>query len=151
MIQFPVDLDGHFRCSRSGCDNQVPVHVAYLTRRLCFECFLLGDWEQIHAVEVLHRAQRIPTTTHVKSKQKKKKHTAAVQARRHRSQKAKDAALTRLRMLYPDMYDLLYAEERHKRGLLPLPNRDPDKHTRTIETYLRANGYAPAQTAGEPD
>jgi len=151
-MQFPVDVDGHHRCRNPECGALVPEHVSFTTKGLCFQCFVDGPLDRVKQIEVLHRAQRIPIKVKPsKVKNKKKKRTPEQIVRSHAVTRAKYRAMTRLKSVYPDMYDVLYAEERHRRGLDPVPRRSPEGACYTaVVTYDPAEHYAPDRTVGAP-
>jgi hypothetical protein len=108
----------------------VPIGQAELQGGRCFPCFQAGI-EPLKVVEVLNRGQKAclpakPLKDRTGSKGSKRRH--------HAAERAKSAALKRLRALYPAMYEMLYDEERVKRGLEPLPRRD-GSHVLAAETY----------------
>lgn len=105
--------------------------TAMMQSGLCGECFAVKK-APLDLVEVLHRGQRamLPLrskTAKTGSKGSKRKSKQA--------ESAKKAALRRLRSLYPDMYDMLYDEERALRGLTPITRVGHVSHDETVATY----------------
>lgn len=130
-----TDIEGYKLC-RCGCGAQVLEHVFHLTGGLSFECFQAAKMVRLHEIEILNRGKRTPvpiplTSRDVKErtrKHKNKKHE-------HRVERAKRKAFNRLKMIYPDVFDILYAEERAKIGMAPIPRTgDPGAWVRAVET-----------------
>lgn len=129
LMQATEPVLGHVHCS-CGCGELVPEHVAYLTGGKSFEHWLAGRTGRLREIEVIERARRMPVKVRPDKKPDKKRH----RGQHHKVDHAKRKAMNRLRMLYPEAYELLYMEERAKVGLMPLPNTDPRHLERLVET-----------------
>lgn len=130
-----TEIEGYKLC-RCGCGVQVLEHVFHLTGGLSFECFLAEKMVRLHEIEILNRGKRTPlplpfTPREVKEKtrvHKNPKHN-------HKVDRAKRRASRRLKMIYPEMFDILYAEERVKIGLPPVPRPgEPGAWVKAVET-----------------
>jgi len=148
--EISLGLEGHLRCRQLGCETQVPVFVGHMTTGLCFDCFVNGPMARLKEIEVLHRSTRVaiklPESKNKRKNRKKTNNGSLTHS--HKVTRAKDAARKRLVMLYPEVYDLLYAEERHKAGLMPVPRRDPNCYIEAIKTYGGGAEYDPLRTVG---
>jgi hypothetical protein len=116
------------------CGIAVIEETAWKSGGLCPKCFRAEMELRTQPIEVTHRKARITTTLgHSPSerarrarknrrKHERRIHDPELRARRRKVARAKERALRRLRMLYPEAYDLLLAEERARDGLDPWPN-----------------------------
>lgn len=112
---------------------------------LCAECFALKR-EPLDVIEVLHRGRRavLPARSN-KPKSGSKGSKRKSKAVEH----AKMAALRRLRSLYPEMYDMLYDDERARRGLSPITRIGHAPHDDALQTYAFDPVYDALVKAGE--
>lgn len=109
------------------------VGVAYQTRRRCQECFASAS--PFAVVEVLNRGKSVTLRTNGKKEKSPKRlgrdKRDAVQRQRYLAKSnARFAALDRLRGIFPEVFAILYDEERAKRGLPPIARystADPEK------------------------
>lgn len=129
------EIEGYRTCP---CGALVLEATAEMQSGLCGECFKVKR-APLEVVEIMHRGQRamLPARRHkpkAGSKGSKRK-SKTVEA-------AKKAALKRLRMLYPAMYDMLYDEERALRGLAPITRVDHPPHDDALQTYPFESVYA---------
>lgn len=138
-----VDIEGYRECV--VCRGPVLDHVAYMTGGVCFDpCFIDGKMARFREIEVIHRAtiltaRRPPANTKAKNNARAKLDTE------RRADLARLRACRRMRYLFPDVFDLLYAEERHRAGLIPRPTRAKDRLARAVATYTAFATYdAPA-------
>ena len=146
-IHIAVPIDGYRFC---GCGTQVPEHTWAATGRRCMTCFTDGTMVELHEIEIRHRGHRtqakLPT-----SKWAPRPNSRARGPQHKKALRASAKALKRLKMLFPEAYDVLYAEERHKQGLPPVAHPDPGHLERAVATYLRARAYALDDTEGAED
>lgn len=86
-------------------------------------CFSNTRFKTVRQVEVLNRGRKMNVRTRDdRPKKKKYKPQSAASKERHSaSELARRRAMRRLRALYPEMYAVLYAQERAKAGLTPVP------------------------------
>ena len=132
-IDSPHTVDGYQRCR---CGIQVPEPIFYATGAMCMGCFAAGEMRGIHEIEVLHMQQRVPVKIKDSSwKPRPKRMTPTRKATKKRNERAQLKALRRLRMLFPELYDVLYAEERHKIGMAPVAQRDAGHYAKAVATY----------------
>ena len=120
-------------------------YVAEQTRGLCLGCFDEG-MDDLRTAEVMVRGARvvIPTTGKKKRKRKKKTSPDAEHARR--------AAWRRLALLHPAMFEMLYDEERVRRGLPPVVRRTRRDWTQVAsETLGFEEVYDALQPLGDLD
>lgn len=132
VVPGPMRVAGFDSCIR--CRVVVLEETHARTGGLCIPCLRAEAESRSGPIEIIHRGVRIPTTLDVspaerqrrirktRRKEAKRRRDPAVRARRRELAKAKQRALKRLRMLHPDSYEVLLAEERMKLGLSPSPS-----------------------------
>ena len=110
-----IDLAGYRSCRNEWCSELVLKEITERTGGLCTDCFRTHLGEQLTEVEVRARGQRVRAqmTGPRRSDSKGNRWTAK------QTEKARTRALKRLRTVFPDMYDVFYAEERARVGLDP--------------------------------
>lgn len=116
-----IEIEGYKLCM-CNCGRQVLEHVFHLTGGLSFDCFIAQKMVRIHEIEVMNRGKRTPvpiprTPREIKDKARKVRN----REREHQVTRAQQRAMARLKMIYPALFDILYAEERAKIGLPPVP------------------------------
>jgi hypothetical protein len=122
------EVVGYRICAANGCDRLVLEHVAARSGGFCVECCSAGVAEASKTVLVALEGGRYPVlgTKPAQSSRNRRKHLKRkadprrIEARKAQD-KAKRAAMRRLRAFCPELYDLLLADERTKRGLDPFP------------------------------
>jgi len=128
------------------CRAQVLEHVAYQTRGVCFDCFLANDMEQFREVEISLRATRhkvklppanTPPSKRKSGKTREKKTYERVTA----ADLARLRACRRMAGLFPEVFAIVYAEERWKAGLAPKPSRVKDLLADAVETFVAFSSY----------
>lgn len=86
----------------------------------CWDCYSKSDLRKRRIIEVSNRGAsatlKLPPRKRTGSRGSKGNHTTRT-IRKH----AERAALLRLKRMFPDAYDLLYTEERLRRGLPVVP------------------------------
>lgn len=115
------------------CGGEIDHLHTHATGPLCASCVVAEVAARARPIEVVHRGVRFQTmlrgkhpvsTERAKRKNARKQwrrtHDPELSVRHRKVQAARQRALRRLRALYPDVYDLLYAEERAAAGLEPL-------------------------------
>lgn len=113
-----IDLEGYRSCRNQWCGSIVLVEVAERTTGLCTACWRTHLGEQAAAVEVVNRGQRTAVVT--KRQRRGGPRTGKGDRDTHRkADKAKVRAMRRLKGVFPDLYDVFYAEERARVGLDP--------------------------------
>jgi hypothetical protein len=126
-----IDLAGYRACRNQWCGELVLVEIARRTGELCTACFQSHLGDQLTQVEVVSRAQRMTMTT---TKRARSEHARAKgdKSTKRLTEHARLRALKRLRAVFPDLYDVFYAEERARVGLEPwtidmtvAPSTDP--------------------------
>jgi len=137
-----VEIAGYKACAT--CQEQVLDFVAWQTGGICFECFVKGDLSRLRQIEVVQRATRHTVTlpganqpaTH-KKKAKRRSNSKNVV----RADLARIRALRRLATFFPDVFAVLYAEERWRDGLQPKPLRQKDVLKNAVLTYEQFAAY----------
>jgi len=132
------------------CDQLTPKAVAERTGNLCEECIERGLAPKPLVLV------RVGSTTRQAPPQRQHKSSKGSRATRARVRAASEAAMKRLRDAFPDLYRLLYAEERARRGLPAVPLLSPRFDADAHERALRAAGerfdvdaiYAALEEAG---
>jgi hypothetical protein len=111
-----IDLEGYRSCRNEWCTSLVLVEIAERTRGLCTSCFRTHLGAQVAEVEVISRGDRMT----VRSRKSRKSQTdKGDRTTERRSRSAQRRAYRRLRAVFPDLYDVFYAEERARLGLNP--------------------------------
>jgi hypothetical protein len=113
-----IDLEGYRSCRNQWCESIVLVEVAERTAGLCTPCYRTHLGAQVAAVEVVNRGERLNVV--VSRRKRGGPRVGKGDRDTHRkADKAKIRAMRRLKGLFPDLYDVLYAEERARVGLDP--------------------------------
>lgn len=112
------ELIGYHPCRQ--CFEYVPELTWHQLGWLCFECYEASPERDARLLEVAERGRthtlRIPRPRKKGSRGSKGARTTR-QVRKH----AERAALIRLKAMFPEAYQLLYTEERIRRGLPVVP------------------------------
>ena len=155
MTEEQIQVHGYSTCA---CGALVPQYEFNSRGRRCADCFD-NDSRVVREVELINRTRRVSVQAGYRKRWNDKnpnrprgerwgskanspeREKAAREARQ-----ARFRAQTRLATLYPEMYQVLYAQERAAVGL-PFKPIDLDLAT-TMETYLREHGYSAASTGG---
>ncbi len=151
---FPgMEVDDYKACANPTCRKPTLVTIIHQCGGFCFDCWLQRPAvTRFHALEVATRGGKITTDM-------RKKRSAAAQAGRARErdrQRTLDAnsaqlrAARRMKHLFPEVFAVLLAEERHARGLPVGPAVEPDALTKAVATYNRFRTYD-AESREEPE
>lgn len=117
-----------------------------MTGGLCSACFAEGKTRKIRVAEVMHAGRRI----NLPAPRPRKRYGRGNNGNHGARKAAKLSALRRLGNLYPEMFAMLYAEERLKRGLAPVPRRVSEPvEARGAETDDWEAVYAALSEVGE--
>lgn len=115
-----TNIVGHTLCVRCQ-DALVLTVIANRTGQICEQC-LTERGSPFKQIEVEANGTRFPVPIGPpKERRPKRPETEASKAREKVVDKCKDRALRRLRTIFPDLYDILLAEERANAGLPPWP------------------------------
>lgn len=129
----------------------VPEATAYRTGFLCLEHFEASDVgvREVRLVEVMNRGSRVAIPLGSKKRKKRpKRNTANQRAAEH----AQRSAWRRLASIHPDLYEMLYDEERARRGLEPIIRRGARSYTEIAsETLTFDHVYDALHSQGETD
>lgn len=122
-----MDVVGYEICRVRDCQQLVLDVVAHATGGICTGCALEGLGEGVDRVDLAVEGARIsvskapkPKTGRNRRQYLRRKGRPDVKARKHAAQKAAEAARKRLAALAPELYGLILADERQKRGLTPI-------------------------------
>lgn len=122
-----MDVLGYRLCASETCNNQVLDAVAHATGGFCTDCAVGGrlrDYEHVivsvDGGQVHVDATKRPQTARNRRQYLRRKGSETLKRRKHAAEKAKIAAWKRLATLAPELYQLILADERHKRGLTPI-------------------------------
>jgi hypothetical protein len=138
-----IDLAGYRSCRNQWCESLILLEVAERTRGLCVPCWRTHLGAQVAHVEVVSRGERLKVSV---NKRRRGPRTGKGDRDTHRkADKAKVRAMRRLRAVFPDLYDVFYAEERARVGLDPwtvdsVINEPPEM--RAEQTLAFAEVYA---------
>lgn len=107
---------GYRSCS---CGQLVLEYSWHLMGGVCLECWGKGKARNVRVTELINEGRRVNLPT-----RRRKRYGSRGRGSTQNDRKAaKLAALKRLGNIYPAMFAMLYAEERLKRGLPPVPLR----------------------------
>jgi hypothetical protein len=135
-----VDIVGYVNCANPHCQALTPETTAWQTRGVCFDCFKANVMPHMRDVEVSQRAA-VTTIQRRRNRGKNKKTPTQV-----KNELARARAARRLAYLFPDVYDILVADERSKVGLEPQVRVDKDHLATAVETYLAFAAYHAGRT-----
>lgn len=122
-----MEICGYRVCS-CGCGRQELLHVLHLTGGLAWECFRDGRVARLRHLTIADGTG----VAHVTLSRRKGKKVVRPRGQRgsddtrRLAHAAREAARKRLAQIYAETYDILYADERHKRGLPIVPKRVPE-------------------------
>lgn len=114
-----IDLEGYRSCRNQWCGALVLVEIARRTDSLCATCYQSHLGEQLTQVEVVSKAQRMTMTVTKSGAPSKTHRRKGDKSTKRLTEHARVRALKRLRSVFPDLYDVFYAEERARVGLEP--------------------------------
>lgn len=127
----------------------VPEATAYRTGFLCLEHFEAGVGE-LRIVEVMNRGSRV--AVQLGKKKRKRKRPKRNTANQRLAEHAQRSAWRRLASIHPDLYEMLYDEERARRGLEPIIRRGARGYTEIAsETLTFDHVYDALHSQGETD
>lgn len=130
-------LDGYQFCI-CGCGRQELAYVSHQTGGLAFDCFRDGRITRLEQIETIHRGAKVSLPN-----PNRKKHGGSKGSSRTR-QKTKHAqtrAMRRLKNLYPEVFAVLYADERSKLGLPCPANPQKGYLDLAVQTVVGPNAY----------
>lgn len=140
-----MEVHGYRQCA-CGCGRMELTHVAHQTGGLAFECWcqrILDPMLRPTEIKVAQARISPPNPKHRKRSNRGRRDT------RRLAEGARERAMRRLKNLYPEMYDVLYAQERHAVGL-PINVRAREGHLdQAIKTYQGESAYRDAATTGD--
>jgi hypothetical protein len=113
-----IDVEGYRACLNEWCGQLMLKEVAERTRGYCAECWRTVFNENLTSVEI--RGRGFKTEIQLRTKNSPKKNRGN-KDRAKQIEKAKLRAMKRLRAIFPDLYDMILAEERARVGLEPWP------------------------------
>lgn len=113
-----IDLAGYRTCKNSWCSELILKEIASRTDGYCTACFRDVFDGRTREVEIRSRGQRMVANRNVNRTRVANKGNRWTSKQ---AEKANHRALKRLRMMFPDLYDVLRAEERARVGLEPWP------------------------------
>lgn len=114
----PTVVEGYRACR---CSRLVRDEVARRTQGRCPDCFIADGGDRVTKIELVGKGRRVSVPLNRRKPQTPRKRTAEAVARRKQADKAKERARKRLASMFPDVYDMLVAEERAALGLEPWP------------------------------
>lgn len=88
----------------------------------CWICYETSPTRERRTIEVLHRGT-VSTVRIPKPRRKENRGSRGSRSTRQIRKYADRAAVSRLKLMFPDAYQLLYTEERIRRGLPVVPRR----------------------------
>lgn len=125
-----IELAGYRSCR--ACAELVIAEIAQRTDGLCASCYHSEHGERITDVEVRLAGRRV----HVPTKYPRAPRSKGNLWTKKAAEKANKRAMQRLRGFFPDLYDILRAEERARVGLDPWPVErvlEPDEGGPSVE------------------
>lgn len=144
-----LEVVGYRICASPECDRLVLDHVAVRTGGFCPDCCARGVAEAAKTVFVALEGGRYPVkstrparTALNRRKEAKRKADPRRREAQRQQDKAKRAAMRRLRAFCPELYDMLLADERTKRGLDPFPVATADRPGLGVDGWETMNATA---------
>lgn len=113
-------MEGYALCV-SCSETWVRNEVARRTDDRCPECFAASGGKRITELELVGRGMKVKIPIKSGRKRAARPDTPERAARRREARKARVAARKRLAAIFPDLYDVILADERASRGLEPWP------------------------------
>jgi hypothetical protein len=110
-----IDIEGYRACRNQWCSNIVLLEITERTGGLCTECWRTHLGQQAAEVEVVSKGSRVKVKL-AKGRMGDRNNKGNRDTHR-KADRAKLRAMRRLRSLFPDLYDMFYAEERARAGL----------------------------------
>ena len=110
-----IDLEGYRSCRNQECVNLVLTPITHRTGGLCVDCYRSHLGAQVAELEVINRGERITLT--LNHNRRKRTDSRGNLHTKRLTERARLKALKRLRAVFPDLYDVFYAEERARLGL----------------------------------
>lgn len=140
------EIEGYVTCRNPGCGTIIVKQVAQRTFGFCDLCAkgLIGKPARVAEVINAGRRAYLPLKTH-------KAERCKYPDREKKAEKARLRAMKRLKVMFPEIYDILLAEERSKEGLNPWTvERAIDRSERAASeaTLDFANVYAALSQQG---
>lgn len=113
------DLEGYATCANTWCGALVLEVIAQRTRGFCVECWTSELRPDLVEITVRHAGERtaLPMTQAPSKQRANRRNKSTDRLIDH----CKRRALKRLKTIFPDLYDILLAEERARVGLNPWP------------------------------
>lgn len=142
-----AQIEGYVDCARCGAPELR--HVAWQTRGVCFPCFANGELARFREVEITQRRARHSIRRKGANKRAKTPNRGP-NTQNAKADQARAKAQRRLSHLFPEVFDVLYAEERFNAGLAPRPHVEEGHLARAAETYAAFAAYY-AQTDRSDD
>jgi hypothetical protein len=124
-----IEVAGYRACR---CGELVLTEIALRTQGLCVDCYHSEHGDRLVDIEVRLAGARVHTPTKYPRPPTSKGNLWTKKA----AEKANKRAMLRLRGMFPDLYDILRAEERGRVGLDPWPVErvlEPDQAGPTVE------------------
>jgi hypothetical protein len=122
-----VEVHGYCQCRNPSCETLVEHIVAGATGGFCAGCAIDHANEGLCEVKLAvdHGFVTVSTARQAQTARNRRQHLRRkgdprVKARKHASEKARTAAFKRLAAAAPELFALIYADERRKRGLTPI-------------------------------
>lgn len=116
------------------CGQLVLESTWFLTSGVCQACWEAGATRNIRVTEVMNAGRRVNLPDPGSRSGTGRRGKSRGKGNNVRTiRKAKEAALRRLGRIYPELYEMFYAEERLRRGLEPVPSRQPLQGAETHE------------------
>lgn len=141
-----VEIEGYRTCANAHCRAMVLDVTAWQTRGVCFDCFVTNDMSRFREVEIALRADRHKVDPGAAHRPAVKRPGGKAKRRSQtenpvKADLARLRALRRMAALFPDVFAILYADERHKAGLQPKPHPKKDYLKNAVETYVAFAAY----------
>jgi hypothetical protein len=132
---------GYTACRIEACGRWHLTAISNRTGGVCEECHFAGLGAQFRKMEIVSLGRRTEIRS-PKSRQTSKRPGREQSRVRRLTQMAERRALKRLRRLFPELYDVIYADERASVGLEPWPLDRALHHTAGDIDASTALGFA---------
>jgi hypothetical protein len=109
------DVEGYVICEQGS--HWVLREIARRTGGLCPECFQRAGGQRLRTIEVVGAGARISVP--VNRRRRPRPTTDARRRSKRAAERARERARKRLAHMFPDLYDIVLADERARAGLNP--------------------------------
>lgn len=146
MFRYPADMIEGYQYCTCGCGRLELRYVTHQTGGLAFDCF-----RERHSSPLRERTIKIGLASMpVPNPKRRKRANKGNPDTRRKVAHAETRALRRLKHVYPEMFALLYEEERARLGLKPIVRVEPVL-AQAVQTWDGLLAYHAPSNSGVAD